>query len=255
MKVIDGLVKNFLCAALSAALSAVLSAVLLAAGSGAAAAQTDQGSFELVLKGLKAGALDFSAVQEGTSYAVTGRLKSGGLVSLLRKVRFEASANGAVSGGKYTPVSYSENADTGKRQSQSVMAYVRGVPQVKSYNPPRPPRTYDVDPASMGGTVDPLTALYATLRDVPAGDECRVQLSLFDGRRQSAVKTFGRQEAGDQLVCQGEYRRVAGYSAEDLAEKTTFAFTMIYAPAEGGRMRVTEVAMDTLFGRAKLIRK
>jgi Protein of unknown function (DUF3108) len=235
--------------------AAVLAALLSAGLAAPALAETDQGSFELVLKGIKAGRLDFSAVQEGNAYAVTGRLKSGGLVSLLRKVSYEASANGAVSGGRYTPASYSENADTGKRQSQSVMAYVQGVPQVKSYNPPRPPRDYDVDPAQMGGTVDPLTALYATLRDVPAGQECQVSLSLFDGRRQSAVKTFGRQEAGDQVVCQGEYRRVAGYSAEDLAEKTRFAFTMIYAPAGEGRMQVTEVGMDTLFGKAKLVRQ
>ena len=82
-----------------------------------------------------------------------------------------------------------------------------------------------------------------------------MQLSLFDGRRQSSVTTSGRQVAGDQVVCQGEYRRVAGYSAEDLAEKTSFAFTMIYTPVEADRMRVTEVAMETLFGRAKLIRQ
>jgi hypothetical protein len=95
------------------------------------------------------------------------------------------------------------------------MAYRKGVPQVKSYNPPREAKPYDVDPSTMGGTVDPLTALYATLRDVDKGTECQVSLKMFDGRRHSQITTSERQEAGEQVVCQGEYRRLAGFSAED----------------------------------------
>ncbi len=214
----------------------------------------DQGSFDLVIKGLRAGTLTYAAVEQGVTYSVTGQLKTGGLAALLRKVRYDASANGTVQGDVYVPQSYSENANTGKRQSQAVMAYVNGVPQVKSYNPPRPPRDYDVDPASMGGTVDPLTAMYAVLQTVDKGAECGVSVTVFDGRRQSRVTTDGRQPAGDQVVCTGEYRRMAGFSAEDLAEKTRFAFTLIYTPDANGRMQVTEVGMDTLFGRAKLVR-
>ena len=233
----------------------VLAAVMVLGLTGPAAAVEDQGSFDLILRGIRAGSLSCSGVEEGGSYSVTGRLKTGGLAALLRKIRYDASSNGSVSDGRYVPVSYTENADTGKRQSQAVMAYRRGVPQVKSYNPPREPKPFDVDPATMGGTVDPLTALYATLRDVDAGGECQVSLKLFDGKRNSQITTSDRQEAGAEVVCQGEYRRLAGYSADDLAEKTRFAFTMIYSPTEGGRMRVTEVSMDTLYGKARLVRR
>jgi hypothetical protein len=107
----------------------------------------------------------------------------------------------------------------------------------------------------MGGTVDPLTALYATLRDVDKGTECQVSLKMFDGRRHSQITTSERQEAGEQVVCQGEYRRLAGFSAEDLAEKTRFPFSLIYSPTDDGRMRVTEVTMDSLFGKARLTRR
>ncbi len=220
-----------------------------------AAAQEDQGRFDLILKGIKAGSLSFSGVQDGANYAVTGQLKTTGLASLLRKIRYDASSNGTVRGGAYTPATYSENADTGKRQSQAVMAYKSGVPQVKSYNPPRAPKPFDVDPATMGGTVDPLTALYATLRNVEAGAECQVNVQMFDGRRQSQVRTGERQAAGEQVVCQGEYRRLAGYSAEDLAEKTRFPFSLIYSPTGDGTMQVTEVSMDTLYGKARLVRQ
>jgi hypothetical protein len=218
-------------------------------------ADEQQASFDLQLKGIRAGSLSWSAVEDGKSYSVAGRLKTGGLVALIRKVRYDASANGGLSKGRFVPASYSENADTGRRQSQAVMAYKGGVPQVKSYNPPREPKDYDVDPATMGGTVDPLTGMYAVLKSVEPGQECQVSQPMFDGRRHTQVKTFERQESGDQVVCQGEYRRLAGYSAEDLAEKTRFPFTMIYAPDGNGKMMVTEVSMETVYGKAKLIRR
>ncbi len=230
-------------------------AVGLMFGLAPAQAAQDQATFDLILKGIRAGSLSFSAVQDGANYTVTGQLKTTGLLSLLRKIRYDASANGTVTGTRYVPATYTENADTGKRRSQAVMAYKAGVPQVKSYNPPRAPKAFDVDPATMGGTVDPLTALYATLRTVAAGEECKVSITLFDGRRQSQVTTGERQEAGEQVVCQGEYRRLAGYSAEDLAEKTRFPFSVIYSPTADGMMAVTEVSMDSLYGKARLVRQ
>jgi len=222
---------------------------------GGAQAQTDQGTFDLVMMGLKAGALHFTGVQDGAGYSVSGLLQSGGLVAMIRKVRYAATVQGSVSGGRYTPTGYSEDADTGKRQSQAVMAYVKGVPQVKTYNPPRPPRASDVDPATMGGTVDPLTALYATLRDVDPGGECQVDLKMFDGRRYSQIATFEPTPRGDRVVCAGEYRRLAGFSDKEMADKQRFPFTLTYAPTPEGRMRVVEVALDTLYGKARLKRR
>lgn len=237
----------------------ILVAVTLVLGlSGAVApaqAQADQGSFDLVLKGLKAGNLTFSGQQDGKSYAVSGSLKSTGLAAMIRKVRYDAATSGRVSKGRYTPATYNEKADTGKRQSESVMAYRKGVPQVKSYSPPREPFPTDVDPATMGGTVDPLTALYATLRDVDKGAECKVSLAMFDGRRHSQIKTSSPKADGEFVVCAGEYRRLAGFSEKEMAEKQRFAFTLTYAPTPEGRMRVIEVAMDTLYGKASLKRQ
>lgn len=221
---------------------------------GAAQAQTDQAVFDLTIRGLGAGSLSFTGTMANGTYEVTGRLKSGGVVGVLRKVSYDAQAQGAVAADRFVPVSYAEKADTGKRSSESVMTYAGGVPQVKTYNPPRPPRAEDIDPATQGGTLDPLTALYATLRDVDPGQECTVSVRMFDGRRASQL-TLGRPEArGDRVVCRGEYRRVGGFSAQDMAEKTRFSFSLTYAPVDG-RMRVIDVSMDSLYGKARLKRR
>lgn len=215
----------------------------------------DKHGFDVTLKGIRAATLSFAGEQNGSAYSVTGKLESRGLAAMLRKVRYDATARGTTRGGKYTPAAYSEKADTGKRKSASVMEYRKGVPQVKSYDPPRDPKPDDLDPAKQGGTVDPLTALYATLRDVDAGQECKVALQMFDGRRRSQVALSGRKAEGDKVTCRGEYRRVAGFSAEDMAEKTRFPFTLTYAPKGDGRMQVMTITTDTLFGTATLTRR
>jgi hypothetical protein len=40
-----------------------------------------------------------------------------------------------------------------------------------------------------------------------------------------------------------------------MAERTTFPFTLTYKPAGNGRMRVTEVAMETIYGKAAMKRR
>ncbi|PZR00089.1 MAG: DUF3108 domain-containing protein [Cereibacter sphaeroides] len=231
-----------------------LAAALVGAAMAAPVMAADAVVFDLSVRGIKAGTLTFTGDAGGGRYEVKGRLESAGLVGMLRKVRYDGQADGALKGEKFTPARYFEKADTGKRQSESVMEYRRGVPQIKVYNPPRAPGEGGLDPATQGGTVDPLTAMYAALRDVPAGQECNKKLVLFDGKRRTQV-VLGKPRATDAGVsCAGEYRRLEGFSADDMAEKSRFPFTLYLQP-EGGQMRVTEVAMESIYGNAKLIRR
>lgn len=218
-------------------------------------ARADEAVFDLSIRGIRAGTLTFDGQVGDGRYAVTGRLESAGLVGLVRAVRYDGQAQGAHKAGRYTPARYVERADTGRRQSEAVMDYKRGVPQVKVYNPPRAAGDGGLDPAKQGGTVDPLTAMFATLRDVPQGQECNLSLKLFDGKRRSQVTLGAPTAAEGGVACPGEYRRVAGFSEEDMAEKSRFPFTVYLEPAAGGTMRVREVVMESLYGNARLKRR
>lgn len=231
-------------------------AILLGLAAGSAGADQQDGAvFDLTLRGIHAGTLSISGAIEGRSYAVSGVLKSGGLVALVKKVRYDARARGIVADGRFTPARYEEDADTGKRQSQSVMDYKAGVPQVKVYNPPKAPRPGDVDPATQGGTVDPLTALYAALRDVPEAEACNRTLTLFDGRRRSQVVLGEPKPVAGGVICAGEYRRLEGFSEKEMAEKSRFPFSISLSPIAGQRLRVTEISMDTIYGKGRLKRR
>lgn len=215
----------------------------------------DEARFDLVMKGLTAGTLVFAGQTDGKTYAVTGRLASSGILAFVRKVSYDATARGGVTGDRFRPARYTEKADTGRRQSEAEIVWKGGVPTVATYTPARKPRPTDVDPATQKGAVDILTALYATLRDAEAGKECDRSYAMFDGRRATRLTLGKPKPAEGGVTCPGEYRRVAGFSDEDMAEKTRFPFTLTYEPAPDGRMRVVEVAMDTLYGRARLVRR
>lgn len=212
--------------------------------------------FDLTIRGIEAATLSFTGKVEGTRYAVSGRLQSAGLVGMLRTIRYEGSSRGSVRNGRFTPSQYVEKADTGRRKSVAEMRYSRGVPQIKSYDPPREADQGGLDPATQGGTVDPLTAMFAVLRDVPQGGECNLSLTLFDGERRSQVQLGAPVPGKDGgLTCPGEYRRLEGFSDRDMAEKTRFPFTLALSAPEGGMRQTTEVRMETLFGRAVMTRR
>ncbi len=222
----------------------------------AAAQNVDEGRFDVILRGVTAGQLAFRGQQEGGGYAVSGRLQSTGLVGALVKFAYDAQVQGATDGVRYAPSRYTERSDTGRRSSTSVIRFRNGTPQVEEVTPPRAPGDRDVDPATQRGSVDPLTALYAILRDVDATQACTTRLNLFDGRRATGLALADPQLAGDGAVtCRGEYRRVAGFSPEDMAERSRFPFVLTYRPVGEGRLRVTEIRTSTTYGDAILRRR
>lgn len=221
----------------------------------AQADQKDSAIFDVSIRGIPAATLTFSGAIEGQSYAARGTLKSSGILGLVKRIRYDATAAGRVAGVRFTPSRYTERADTGKRQSEAVMDYRKGVPQVKSYIPPRPPQPSDVDPAAQGGTVDPLTALYGMLRAVPEAEACTFRAFMFDGRRRSQIVLGKRSLADGSITCPGEYRRLEGFSPEELAEKSRFPFIVTYGPAGDGMVQVIEITMDTLYGKGRMIRR
>lgn len=228
-------------------------ALVLAAPAGAETA--DEAVFDLMLRGMRAGTLSFSGQEQDGRYAVSGRLQSSGLMGMLKTTRYDVTAKGAMQGRTPAAAAYTERAARGDDHRETVLSWSGGVPRVERHVPPRKPRSYDVEPAAQRGTVDPLSALYAALRDAAPGEECRLALDIFDGRRLTTVSLGEPKPADGGVTCRGEFRRVAGYSKDDMAEKSRFPFVVSLAPTPEGRMRVVQVAAETIWGQATLRRR
>jgi hypothetical protein len=221
----------------------------------AAQQSADSGQFDLLVAGIKAATISFSGQQTGPDYAVTGQIKSSGLMSLIKRLRYDGVATGSIKNGSYRPSSYRDSADTGKRQSDAVLEYHGGVPQVISFSPEPDPETDLVDPTTMAGAVDPLTAFFATMRVVEKGTECHWSTDLFDGRRASRLQLGKPQMGGDQVICPGVYTRIKGFTPKEMAQKPRFDFTLTYALTGTDQMQVVEVTAETIYGKVTLKRR
>ncbi|MCL6285117.1 DUF3108 domain-containing protein [Ruegeria sp. 2012CJ41-6] len=231
----------------------MIGVLLLLCLPGLVAAQQTEGQYDVRALGAKVGDLALSGTVKGSRYAVASRFETTGLVNALSGVWFQLKSNGRVQGNTFQPRNYTEEMNTGRRQSKERLTYSGGVARRGDPDTGRKSR-YAVTDAEQKGALDPLTALFAVMRDQPAEGLCDLTQRVFDGKRLTELAMTRRTEAGPLITCHGIFRRVGGYSPEDLKRKRNFEVTVTYAPA-GELMRLVEVRADTLFGPATVLRR
>ena len=223
------------------------------------AATATEARFELQLRGLNAGQLQLRATRTASAYAAAARLETAGVARLLRRLRFDATVQGRIQAGQPRPETYREDVDTGRRESRTEIAWTGGTPRLLRAEPAREPQPWHLDPATQGDALDPLTVLMQLLADIPPEAACRLDLPLFDGRRRGQVTLAPTTDPSTGTdaphSCAGEFRRIAGYSEDELAEARRFPFHLTYAPADDGTLRVAEIEAQSPYGTARLIRR
>lgn len=209
---------------------------------------------DVTFAGLPVGVLHLAVRRNATSYAATARLEAAGLARLLPSARFEATVQGLLRNGRPHPVRYAEDVNTGRRESRTEIMWEEGVPRLLRLEPPRPSEPWHIDPAAQGGALDPMSAVLSVLADVPARNACRLDLAVFDGRRRTQILLAPAPPSAGGPVCSGVFRRISGYSAEDLAERPEVPFRLTYGPGPGDTVRVKVLEADGDFGTARLTR-
>lgn len=221
----------------------VIGAVLLLA---APALAEERSEFDIFVSGLKAGRLILVGTEQGGRYSVRGVGQSAGLVRGLVTFTVEAQAAGRVTGNRYRPSTYSEvvkGREGTERQSfqyGSALSITRNTPETGR-------KSYHVGPKGQARALDPLTAVWAFLRDRPEALACDIAYQGYNGRQVSSLRLTGGRRDGEVLTCPGVYTRVAGYSAKELAKQTRWPFTLTYR-AVAGVMRVESMRLQSTFG-------
>lgn len=229
-----------------------LIALLLCLLPAAAMAESTSATFDVIVRGLRVATISISGEERGGQYAVAGQLQSRGVVGAVRRVRYDGQVRGRIAGTRLSPKTYAETFQSGQRKTAKSMTYRGGVPTL-STDGTRDKR--DLAPGTQGGTVDPLSAMWGVLRDVPGDQACRFSAAMFDGARRSRVALGTPQRSGDTIQCAGEYRRVAGYSDKAMAERSHFPFRMTYRAGPGGIWRVERVEMQSILGPGTMVRR
>lgn len=207
--------------------------------------------FDVRLLGLTMGRMTLAGRIADGAYVVRSDFATTGVGSIARAA-FALSAHGQSTQGGLRPARYSEQIDTGRRQSSAELRYSGGVPRVVGGT--LAAEEDRLDPSRQGGTLDPLSALFAALRDRPDAALCDVDVILFDGARRSRLAMTTRSEAGPEVTCSGAYTRLDGFSQRELERQTVYPFSVTFAP-EGGRMQARRVTVRSSYGNAELLRR
>lgn len=237
------------------AAAVVLGCMMVVPPAGANEDRRIQATFDLELRGLRAGSLMFSGASNASAYSVAVRLQSSGLVNLIRRIHFDGQVQGHIKNSKLAPHRYQDSFDNGRRVSSMVMEFTARTPAIVTQSPERERQPYDIDASTQTGTVDILTALFAVFRDAPRAEICNVDMAMYDGRRRTQLVVSAPTEVASGVNCAGEYRRISGFPPDEMAERTTYPFTLVYAAGPDGMMQLQTVEMESTQGSGRLIRR
>ena len=111
------------------------------------------------------------------------------------------------------------------------------------------------DPATQSGTLDPLSAIFTLLRDVPRANACNLDMAIFDGKRRTRIAVWPQASESELPACTGIYQRLQGFTDKEVARHKQFDLTLTYEDAGNGQLRVSRVAFDSLYGIASVDRQ
>lgn len=222
----------------------------------AAAETTLDAQFDVSFRGVTGGQIAIKATESGGKYIVVSQGRPTGVIAAIVNYQYDGTSRGVVRGGRHAVTTYEERELDDGELTGATMEFRGGRPTGVTFNPPRDPKPWDIEPTAQSGVIDTLSALYLIVRATDPSGACNQRYDLFDGRHISRLTLTAAQTGdGGTIRCAGEYRRLRGYSPEEMAKRAVVPMTVIYGPAGGGQVQVTEIRATSRLGDAVLRRR
>lgn len=185
--------------------------------------------------GLYAGGIPFghasmTARLDGDVYKASSTLETEGIVNKFWQSKIETSSNGVLDENRVQPSVYDSFATRRQGHRQEVtLKFNPDGPESLYANPPYHVDRYPVPADKKRHALDPLSAVVFLTTSYRANEKkpCGVVAPVFDGRRRYDIAFSFVKKAnvdmdnglykGPALVCQVEYRQVAGYQQRIVA--------------------------------------
>jgi hypothetical protein len=181
-------------------------------------------TWNLYVGGVPMGTATLNARFSGPAYNATARLETLGIVNRFWQSKIETASHGRIGGERVQPAVYDSFAtrQSGRRQEVTLRFDDDGPTSLvanPSYNEDR----YPVSPEQKRHSLDPLSSVVFLTTSYIANEQkpCGVVAPVFDGRRrydiafrfvkQTNVRMDNGLYSGPAMVCEVEYRQVAGY--------------------------------------------
>lgn len=199
--------------------------------------------------GIKVGELRLEVKEDTASYQLRSLFETTGVAGAVARIRFDIRSQGRREGDSYRPTTYRGDIDTGRRQSATSLEFSGPAPRkTQGIDAPAVP----ISDSALKGAIDPMTMMWLVLRDRP--EPCAMNGTQFDGTRLVAIRLIRSEMDGERLVCHGEYHRLGGYTAEELAEITVTPMIVTFE-RNGEDWRAVQVWVRTRHGPATVKRR
>lgn len=237
-----------------AVLALVTASLLNAFQMAAAETGTENLDFTIYFGGIRIGTVRMSAEISDTEFVIEGSITSSGLASALSGFGHASRVRGTIRKDEFRQQSYVSMTKTRKRQSEAGIVYIGDRPDVRYYRPEREPRDYDLVPAEQKGTLNPTIAAYFMLRDATHETLCDQTYDIYDGRRRTNLVLEEPEIVDGEATCQAAFKRVAGYSQEELDEKSSFETKLVYRRSGNDRFELWKITADSTIGTINMLR-
>ena len=199
-------------------------------------------AWNLYIGGVPLGTAAIAARIDRHTYKASSRLETSGVANRFWQTKLETASHGKIEVGRVLPERYDsfQTRRNGRRREVTINFDANGPTGMVA----DPPYNDDDDPPITEEdklhSRDPLSSLFFLITSVEANDDkpCGVVAPVYDGRRRYDVGfRYVRQQnvrmdngvyAGPALVCEIEYREVAGYD-QDVYDDDDDPIPRIYA--------------------------
>ena len=206
-------------------------------------------------------ATDRTVIEEtGSTYAITGDLKTTGLAGMFKEFQSHSTARGRLASTGAQPEAYNADVkrDTGERHDK-VDFRASATASGSSTMPAKAGTgTGGAVTAPPRDTVDPLTAYFLVERRLGTGGNCTLSVPVFDGRHRYTLRftdaggqklsaTTGQHYSGEATACKMTRENVAGPPAEkvEMPQRGTIWYARL---APGDLMLAVKVELVTEIG-------
>lgn len=234
-----------------------LSATLMASALACAplaprAAEAETATFAISIAGIPAGRMTLVRESGDGAYRAATRIEATGLIGVFTDYGFDGQARGRLTGdGIPVPEVFRAQSQSPRADRITEIDWTDGTPSRVSVVPPRDSAP---DPATQGGTLDPVSAGFLVLAETTPAAMCNERIDIFDGSRRSRL-TLGAPEPTDQgYVCAGSLARVEG-EAHTATDQRSFPFRVLFREGDAGRVRVERIETSTRYGTAVIERR
>jgi len=221
----------------------------------AAEAQIDQRRYDVRIAGFPIGQVNYDVKVTGSKYELQGFLGSTGFFGSFINTRYSGAVIGSLTRSTLKPRIFRGRFERGRQFATVDIEFAGNRPVKVTRFPARPAQPYDIDPKSVSGVIDPISALYFLMRDRPAKALCKQDFMIFEGNRTARIIVQDDPKSEDGMTCLGAYIRVGGFTDAQLEDRTQFPFRLYYVPTQSGNFTVSRFVATTIFGNATAVRR